>query len=96
MCDAALQALGCLGIARPRALLCERARAAMRATLDLHAPSPLKVRAVTTLADMLKVCPAQCSPHHDLQRRTQCTWPAVLCEQHNSHFMQESSQRYTL
>ncbi len=50
----ALQALGCLGIARPGALLAPSARAALRAALQAGAPAAVKTRALANLAELLK------------------------------------------
>ena len=53
--EAALQAIGCVGIARPPLLLAPGAQAAMSAALSRAAPTPLKIRALHCLAELLKV-----------------------------------------
>jgi hypothetical protein len=62
----ALQALGCLGIARPGALLAPAARAALRAALQAGAPAAVKTRALANLAELLK---ARRAPEQLLKRR---------------------------
>ncbi len=57
--EAALQALGCLGIARPSALLAAGAQGAMRDALQRSAPALLKMRGLHNLAELLK---ASCWP----------------------------------
>ena len=52
--EAALQALGCLGIARPSALLATGAQGAMREALQRSAPALLKMRGLHNLAELLK------------------------------------------
>ncbi|KAK9845361.1 hypothetical protein WJX81_004388 [Elliptochloris bilobata] len=52
--ELALQALGCLGIARPAALRAPGARAALTAALKRSAPAPWKTRALANLAELLK------------------------------------------
>jgi hypothetical protein len=70
--EAALQALGCFGCARPASLLEPKAQSALRAALQPAAPRPLKLRALATLADLLKVC---CSaPPFPLPCVQGCEW----------------------
>ena len=53
--ESALQALGCLGIARPATLLAAEAQAIMKAALHPSAPTILKTRALNNLTELLKV-----------------------------------------
>lgn len=53
--ESALQALGCLGIARPDTLLASEAQAIMKAALQPSAPTILKTRALNNLTELLKV-----------------------------------------
>ena len=60
--EAALQALGCLGIARPQALLSREAQAAMAEALRHSSSALLKMRGLHNLAELLKAgCPARLS-----------------------------------
>lgn len=54
MRESALQALGCLGIARPATLLSRDTQAAMQSALRPSAPPQLKIRALHNLAELLK------------------------------------------
>ena len=58
--EAALQALGCLGIARPRALLLPEAQAAMSEALQRSSPALLKMRGLHSLAELLKASLPAC------------------------------------
>ncbi len=53
--ESALQALGCLGIARPSTLLAAEAQSVMKSALQPSAPTILKTRALTNLTELLKV-----------------------------------------
>ncbi|CAL8470720.1 g10262 [Coccomyxa elongata] len=52
--ESALQALGCLGIARPSTLLAAEAQSVMKSALQPSAPTILKTRALTNLTELLK------------------------------------------
>ena len=53
--EAALQALGCLGIARPGCLLSPETQAAMSEALQRSSPALLKMRSLHNLTELLKV-----------------------------------------
>ncbi|CAK0782901.1 hypothetical protein CVIRNUC_006096 [Coccomyxa viridis] len=53
--EAALQALGCLGIARPGCLLSPETQAAMSEALQRSSPALLKMRGLHNLTELLKV-----------------------------------------
>lgn len=61
--ELALQALGCLGIARPARLLAPPARAALAAALQRSAPAAFKTRALANLSEMLKARRSRLSRH---------------------------------
>lgn len=56
--EAAMQALGCIGIARPPLLLAPDAQAAVRSALQPAAPMQLKIRVLHNFAELLKARPA--------------------------------------
>ena len=58
--EAALQALGCLGIARPKVLLLKEAQAVTAEALRRSSPALLKMRGLHNLNELLKV-PISCS-----------------------------------